>query len=606
MKKTIKKTASVLCAGIIFFTSVTNVFAKDNKAEDDIILPSGITLTQYNEEMKKLSDTGKYSSALVGLFKGEDVLYTGYFGSSNEEENIQADENSVYEWGSISKTLIWVSAMQLWEQGKLDLEKDVRDYLPDGFFQHLSYDDPITMMNLMNHNAGFQETSKTIVKKNKESIKSLKEELKAIEPAQPYRPGEVTAYSNYGAAVAGYVIECVSGEDYCSYVRKHIFEPLGMKHTSLNPTHSDNEFVYNRRPQMHSYMSILGIKSNLGSALEYIPCYPAGAATGTLADMITYGQALVNSEAPLFNDPKTQDKMFEGTDFYGKSDIPICAHGFWCTEYSITAYGHSGSTEFGQADLEFDRDTGFGTAVMINETGENCFIGKVSLLAFGAPDENKYEKSSEVKKMDGFYIPARSNTVGMFKYISFLSAVSGREIGEAQSVGDGVYRSELGLSGEKQYSDGRTGLQVQSADMIKDTLYIPKLVLFSLYILMAFAGIFQLLVRRLMKKHGRFADYKGSKAVFFGILSWIVSVLMMFTVYLIYSVNMGGVPFAESAVIGIIQIVCMAAGACSAVICLAELIKQKTNRRKYALCTTGSVIMLTASVCFELYRFWGI
>ncbi len=55
----------------------------------------------------------------------------------------------MFEWGSATKLLVWVSVMQLWEQGLLELEQDVRKYLPEDFLQNLSYDDPITMLHLM-------------------------------------------------------------------------------------------------------------------------------------------------------------------------------------------------------------------------------------------------------------------------------------------------------------------------------------------------------------------------------------------------------------------------------------------------------------------------
>ena len=267
MKNIFKRTAAVLFAGMMMITGSAWAFAEEaevSEKEDEkqnIVLPSGLTVKEalreitdeLNEEgSDEIDSTGIGANSFV-LFQGDEILSENYYGFTDYEKGIHADENSVYEWGSISKTLIWVSAMQLWEQGKLDLDRDIREYLPEGFFGHLSYDEPITMLNLMNHDAGWCETVRSIWYEDGDTIPSLKEALQSVEPAQVTRPGERVAYSNYGAAVAGYVIECVSGIDYCEYVHKNIFEPLGMEHTALAPDHSDNQWVCEQRRKMHSF-----------------------------------------------------------------------------------------------------------------------------------------------------------------------------------------------------------------------------------------------------------------------------------------------------------------------------------------------------------------
>ena len=253
MDRLLKRAAAAVTAGLIMISSGIGAYAEDDVSDDpyaDLVLPSGMTaskvINEINEMGRRNHDDPDHISAAVGIFCGNDVIHTGYYGYTDLENRIPEDEGTVYEWGSISKTLVWVSVMQLMEQGKLDLDRDVREYLPDGFFRKLSYDDPITMMNLMDHNAGWQETMRPIWKTDGDTILPLKDELQAIEPAQIHRPGEVTAYSNYGAAVAGYVVECVSGMDYCEYVHKNILEPLGMEHTAIYSDHSDNAYVYEK------------------------------------------------------------------------------------------------------------------------------------------------------------------------------------------------------------------------------------------------------------------------------------------------------------------------------------------------------------------------
>lgn len=616
MKKFTKRITAALCAGLLTAVIIPSVSAEE--ADTKLTLPSGMTIEKLQSELDyKAKELGGsepwFASAAVGVFQGNEVLHAGYYGETDMENHIPADESSVYEWGSISKTLIWVSAMQLWEQGRLDLERDVREYLPDGFFQHLSYDEPITMMNLMNHNAGWQETTLPIWKTDENAILPLGEELQAIEPAQIHRPGEVTAYSNYGAAVAGYVIECVTGQDYCEYVHENIFEPLGMEHTALNPAHSDNAWVQEQRKHMKSYRFSVGNCIDLGNCLNYIPAYPAGAAAGTLADLMTYAQALVNDDAPLFQNPETQAMMFMGTDFYGESDIPMCAHGFWCTEYAVRTYGHTGGTTAGQAIMSFDLDSKTGLIVMVNEPNGNDFLSYTPALVFGGLSPDKYVSDTvENTKLNGYYLPARSTYRGMLKFIPYLTAVSASSIGDIQNIGNSVYqisnKESAMLLGAKTFPDGNTGIRQPSIDLLHDSFYLVKLCLFTVYVLLAVTAVYLLLIRHKLKKHGKWTAYNGSAIMTAGHIAWLVSVLALFGTYVVYANYQGGIPVTAGAVLGIVQMLCTAICIISAATSCLYILSQKGEKAltvRYILNTVGCVLSILAILYFEMYRFWG-
>lgn len=622
MKKRLKRFAAALCAGLLL-TAVKIPAVRAEEADVKWTLPSGMDIEKVQRELddkanKLGGDKLAFASAAVGVFQGDEVLYMGYYGKTDMENHIPAGESSVYEWGSISKTLTWVSAMQLYEQGRLDLDRDVREYLPDGFFQHLSYDEPITMLNLMNHNAGWQETTRSIWKADENAILALGEELQAIEPAQIHRPGEVVAYSNYGAAVAGYVIECVTGQDYCEYVHQNIFEPLGMEHTALNPTHSDNAWVQEQRRNMKSYRFSIGHCIDLGNCLNYLPAYPAGAATGTLADLMTYAQALVNDDAPLFQNPETQAMMFMGTDFYGESDIPLCAHGFWCKEYAVRTYGHSGGTTAGQANMIFDLDSKTGLVVMVNEPSGSDFLSDTPALIFGELSPEKYVSDTvDQVKPSGYYLPARSTYHGMLKFVLYLSAVSANNLGEAENIGSGVYqiRDKGEITGEsamllgvKTYPDGNFGIETPSKDLIHDGFYLVKLCLFTVYVLMAVAAGYLLRIRHKLKKHGKWTAFHGSSVMTAGQIARLVSVLALLGTYAVYTNCQGGIPVLAGTVLGIAQMLCIAiCGISAATSCISILShkKEKVLTIRYILNTIGCVLPILAILYFEMYRFWG-
>jgi CubicO group peptidase (beta-lactamase class C family) len=241
-------------AGLTAIAVLAGVYAPVFAAERET--PSGVPLDEVGSRIEQWAseNESEYPSFAVAVVNGDELVYSGAFGYIDIGNGIEATpDDSAYEWGSCSKTMIWVSVMQLWEQGLIDLEADVRDYLPEGFFHNLKYDDPITMLNLMNHDAGWGEATWAMQSLDENNIMDLGEALQYTEPVQMYRPGEVSSYSNWGAALAGYVVECITGQSYEDYVREHIFDVLGMEHTAISPVHNDNEWVYERRQQLVCY-----------------------------------------------------------------------------------------------------------------------------------------------------------------------------------------------------------------------------------------------------------------------------------------------------------------------------------------------------------------
>ena len=626
IKTTIKRIVAGLLAGALLTAQALPCSADGDTPLPfaDTVLPSGKTVAQFGESMEKLASANNpakekygFASAEVGIFGGGETLYTGYFGKVNYEDNIPADAESVYEWGSISKTFVWVSVMQLWEQGRIDLGRDVREYLPEGFFTHLSFDDPITMQNLMDHNAGWQETTHPIFVKDETAVKPLKEALQDIEPAQVSRPGEVVAYSNYGAAVAGYVVECVSGMSFTDYVHANILDPLGMEHTAVAPDHNDNQWVRQQREKCRSYGTSAMTDSliDYGSKLEYVTCYPAGAATGTLEDLMTFGKALVDDTAPLFKSPETQEKLFSGSLFYGNSDIPMWSNGFECFEYGVRVYGHSGGTHFGQSNMLFDRESKTGLVVLVNEKNGNSFLGLAPTECFGMLPADKYGTGTgnTLEPAEYDFVTSRSWHRGMFGYFSLISAPT--LIGKAEMIGDGVYQLVSG-TGEERYAtiigavrspDGRLHIQQPSIEAISDGAFVPKIALLTAYLLTAVAASYMLRIRRKLKKSNRPEAFAGASAMTAAHRGRLVSALIMLAGFVLFY-TAGGISLALSAVIGIAQAVCLGLCAVGTVCALAAVRSKKPKAKnwRYFSHAAANVLCAAGIIVFELYRFTGI
>ena len=140
-------------------------------------------------------------------------------------------DSTLFRPGSISKLFTWTSVMQLVEQGKLDLSRDVNDYLD--FKIPPAFGKPITLRNIMTHTSGFEEAGKDLFVKDAQHMDSLEYYVKNHIPERIFPPGTVPAYSNYATALAGYIVQRVSGKPFEQYVAENIFTPLEMKRSTF-------------------------------------------------------------------------------------------------------------------------------------------------------------------------------------------------------------------------------------------------------------------------------------------------------------------------------------------------------------------------------------
>ncbi len=425
-----KMIAGVLAILLLMMLGTTTVFAAENNEQT----PSGIAYSDLEKQIENYIEVRKEttSSVSITVFSGTNDIASVIYGDVNTKENIKADEDTVYEWGSISKMLIWTSVMQLYEQGKIDFNADVRTYLPDGFLSNLSYKEPITMLHLMNHTAGFQETVWDVETADKEKIISLKDALLSTAPAQIYEPGTVVSYSNWGAALAAYIVECISGMDYADYVYENIFKPLGMEHTTIKPDCSDNTWVESQREKTNAYYNVQGEYEDYGECRRYILLYPAGSATGTMSDLVRFAKAFLQdgSECPLFTRADTLSEMFSPTLTFSGTDTPRICHGLFSQRYGVILIGHAGNTTGFSANLVLDTDGGTGIVVMTNEVGETTYNYGLVSLVYG---DCKEETGFTYDDISGIYLNSRANYESSFaKLYSMISGLLPISKGETE------------------------------------------------------------------------------------------------------------------------------------------------------------------------------
>lgn len=495
-----KKLIGIILVLTICFSGKMTTYA----AEDTDKLPSGLKYSDLEVEIDAYVGEHEETTAAisVGVFARDKVLMVKAYGFTNIEDGTINDKKSVFEWGSCTKLFTWVSVMQLVEKGVIDLNKDIRTYLPEGFLKKLTYDTPITMLNIMNHNAGWQETVTDLFLEDKADIKDLGETLRLMEPEQVNKPGTIVAYSNWGSALAGYIVERVSGQTFSDYVHENIFQPVGMEHTALSTDLSDNEWVLKKRKEEKCYTSD---RESLGTCLYYISLYPAGMATGTIEDFMKFAQAFVPKEgetSKLFQSIDTLKAMLSPSLYFSDGTSARNCHGFWTDQLGVSVLWHNGGTVGSSSWFAFDPISGTGIVILTNQSGESIYNAGLLPFVFG-----NYEAKKNVENqtdISGTYVNSRSCFKSYAKLYSLFSMMELKKDDHGGYTIPGINATAINtnaksylmdMGGRKQfliYSDmdenGRTLLQFPGSDYVEVNGYgvlgrVALLILFVIAVL---------------------------------------------------------------------------------------------------------------------------
>lgn len=319
---------------------------------------------------------GDVAGGVVVVVKdGQPLLAKGY-GYSDVARRLPVDPaTTMFRTGSTGKLFTWTAVMQLVEQHRLDLDADVNTYLD--FKIPPALGKPVTLRELMQHTAGFEEHAKFLFVDNVKYLLPLDRFLKENLPARIFPPGEVPAYSNYGATLAGYIVQRVSGEPYEAYIQHHIFDPLGMAHSTL----------YQPPPAM--FLPFMSKGYRLGSGpkqpFEIGNVRAAGVASNSGDDMGRFMLAHLNDgslgSAQILQ-PATAELMHRQS-FQATPPLPGFALGFYHEDRNgHDVIAHEGDTNFFHSNLELVLDQHLGFFISLNSLGKNGAAGAIRNAVF--------------------------------------------------------------------------------------------------------------------------------------------------------------------------------------------------------------------------------
>lgn len=369
--------------------------------------------------------TGDIAGAVVAVVKDGRVLTQRGFGFADVAARRQVvPDTTLFRPGSTSKLFTWTAVMQQVEAGKIDLDRDVNDYLD--FKIAPAFGKPMTMRHLMTHTARFEETAKYLILFDASRSRPLGEVLRRFVPRRVHAPGTVAAYSNYGASLAGYIVERVSGQPFAAYVQRNIFRPIGMTRSTFAqplPPGLARDFAkgYDRASQpSHPF--------------EIIDMAPAGSMSSTGADMAKFMIAYLGGGAPLLSPAAA--RLIVAPANTPVPGLPAMALGFYHEDRNgRRIVGHGGDTNYFHSDLHLYLDDGVGVFVSMNSGGKEGAAQKLREQLFTQftdryfPFRQRALPTTSTAKahglaMAGNYVSTRGSDSTFLRFVALLGQAS--------------------------------------------------------------------------------------------------------------------------------------------------------------------------------------
>ncbi|ADJ13573.1 serine hydrolase domain-containing protein [Halalkalicoccus jeotgali] len=328
-------------------------------------------------------DVAGATVAVVG--GGETLLAKGYGRADVENDEPVDAEETLFRIGSVSKLFGWTGVMQGVERGEFDLDTDVNEYLEDVTIPG-AYSEPVTLDHLGTHTPGFEERYRGTFVEDPEDLRPLGETLAGEQPTRVRPPGELAAYSNYGAALAGHIVAEQAGTSFGGYVQANVFEPLGMDHSTFAQPVPEGVGEVSKGYRYQDGEFVEG-------EFEYVGIAPAGSMSATATDMARFMRAhLAGGElkGTRILEAGTVEAMHRRRFAHDERVDGICYGFYEMSHGGERAIGHGGDTELFHSQLLLAPEQDLGLFVSYNSPGgtqaREEFIGAFLDRYLGEPD----------------------------------------------------------------------------------------------------------------------------------------------------------------------------------------------------------------------------
>jgi CubicO group peptidase (beta-lactamase class C family) len=360
-----------------------------------------------------LEDTGVPGAGLA-LVRPDGIEWTGGVGWADRDARIPVGADTHFRAGSISKTFVALSIVQLYESLWLHLDDAVTSHVPDAGIENPWEDtDPVLVSHLLEHTAGFDDMRFNEVYNLRDPPAIPLSEALARNPAARrvrWKPGTRMSYSNPGYALAGYLVERVSGRPFEQYVREEIFAPLGMDTSSFELT-AESERLLAR-----------GYTGRAGPPVipQQIYLRPAGNLQTSPAELGRFVQMLLNwgelDEAEIV-DPEYLNRMeFPRTSLAARAGLRdgygLGLFGTLTLPYKVL--GHNGGIDGFLSTFGYSPARDAGYVVLLNSSASPEALERIASLAIrylkrdvARPEPPRFAiEEAALARFTGYYHPA--------------------------------------------------------------------------------------------------------------------------------------------------------------------------------------------------------
>ena len=309
----------------------------------------------------------------VAVVKGNDTLLLEAVGERSRESHVPATTTTVYRIGSISKQFTSAAIMQLVEQGRIALTDPMTKYLPE--YPQWS---GVTVRQLLNHTSGIHSytSSQAWSKTWNDDLTPAQIVAFVASDTLDFAPGTAWRYNNTGYVLLGMILDRVTGTPYPEYMRKHFFQPLGMRSAAYCPSH----------PTDPVYASGYDLRGTLVPTryLSMTHPYSAGALCMSVPDYLTWQAALTSGRVvrpASFALMSSSDTLANGMPtHYGFGLAPSDAG----SHHGVT---HGGAVNGFNSEQSWFPEDGVRIVLFANTAGANTGLLASNLAAatFGLP-----------------------------------------------------------------------------------------------------------------------------------------------------------------------------------------------------------------------------
>jgi CubicO group peptidase (beta-lactamase class C family) len=365
----------------------------------------------------------------VLVFTKDSLLYKHNAGVMNLKTKTPVTDQTIFRLGSITKSFVAVTALMLVEKGQLNLSDELKKLAPEiQFSNQWETTDPVRVVHLLEHTTGFDDWPLKAYAFNDPNV-SLEKGL-AMFPESRYsrwRPGTFSSYCNSGPPVVARLIEKKTGQEYESFVKGQIFDPLGLKTiTFRNDGAARTRLVTNYsgdadNPTEEKFWDVL--------------LRPAGSLNAPALELMPFVQMLMNRGSLLghqFLQPASVDRMETPmTTLAAKagSKQGYGLHNYTTSYKGYVFHGHDGGVNGGLAHYVYNTDLNLGLVVLVNSGGEG--FGKINEAAMEVLMKNVSQKLPPVHKLSaqeeqnalGYYRASNPRNAS-FYFLEWLAGVT--------------------------------------------------------------------------------------------------------------------------------------------------------------------------------------